>query len=134
MEGDPEAAPVQGQPLRGLTKALLVGLVIVAVALGGVWLLRTLSKVSLTTEYQAVLLTNGQVFFGRLEDAGSAFPVLTDVYWVRSEVNQQTKQVANTLVRRGGEWHAPDRMVLNRQHILVIEPVKPDSKTCEGIL
>ena len=89
---------------------------------------RVAAEPQLTTPWSGVLLTNGQAFFGRLEKAGSAFPVLRDVYYVRSQVNQETKQVTNTLVKRGQEWHGPDAMVLNKQHILLIEPVRPDSQ------
>ena len=66
---------------------------------------RVAAEPQLTTPWSGVLLTNGQAFFGRLEKAGSAFPVLRDVYYVRSQVNQETKQVTNTLVKRGQEWH-----------------------------
>ena len=82
----------------------------------------------LTTPFHGVLLSNGQAFIGRLEKAGTAFPVLREVYYVRSQTNPETKQVVNALVKRGQEWHAPDAMILNASHILLIEPVKPDSQ------
>jgi hypothetical protein len=84
-------------------------------------------RVTFDTTYQAVFLTNGHVYFGKLEKAGSAYPVLNEVYYVESRVKPDTKEVTNILVRRGKEWHAPDRMVLNAQHILFIEPVAPES-------
>jgi hypothetical protein len=80
-----------------------------------------------TTPYQAVVLTNGQTFFGKLEQGGSSYPVLMDVYYIQNQVNPETKQVTNTLVKRGREAHEPDRMILNAAHVLVVEPVKPDS-------
>jgi hypothetical protein len=73
--------------------------------------------------YYAVLLTNNSVYFGHLQGLGSAFPVLTDVYYVQSNVNQETKEVKNVLVKRGKEWHAPDRMILSEKTIVFIEPV-----------
>ena len=82
----------------------------------------------LKTPFQGILLTNGQVFFGRLEGAETPFPVLRDVYYVRSQINSETKQATNTLIKRGQEWHAPDSMILNASHILSIEPVGPDSQ------
>jgi hypothetical protein len=81
----------------------------------------------LTTPYQGVVLTNGQVFFGKLENLTSQSPALRDVYYIRSQVNAETKQVTNQLVRRRNEMHSPDLMVLNRAHILVVEPVHPES-------
>jgi len=82
----------------------------------------------LTTTYQAIVMTNGQLFFGKLQQAGSRFPVLTDVHIIQTQTNPETKQVSNVLVKRGKEAHAPDRMVLNAQQILIIEPVTPGSQ------
>jgi len=84
-------------------------------------------------KYYAVLLTNGSVYFGKLEGLESAHPVLHDVYYVQSNVNQETKAVSNILVKRGKEWHAPDRMVLNDKAIVFVEPVGPESKVAQLI-
>jgi hypothetical protein len=83
--------------------------------------------------YSAVLLDNNQVYFGKLDKVDSAYPVLTDVYYIQSQVNQETKAVTNILVRRGNEWHGPDRMYLNAHHILLIEPVGANSKVSQLI-
>jgi hypothetical protein len=85
------------------------------------------------TPYSAVLLDNGQVYYGKLAHAGSHFPELTDVYYIQSQVNQETKAVTNILVRRGNEWHGPDRMFVNERHIVLIEPVGTNSKVAELI-
>ena len=87
----------------------------------------------ITTPYAAVLLDNNQVYFGKLANAGSAYPELTDVYYIQSSVNQETKAVSNILVRRGNEVHAPDRMFLNAHHIILIEPVGANSKVAQLI-
>ena len=85
------------------------------------------------TPYAAVLLDNGQVYYGKLASAGSKFPELTDVYYIQTQVNQETKTTTNILVRRGNEWHGPDRMFLNERHIILIEPVGTNSKVAELI-
>ena len=87
----------------------------------------------LSTPYHAVALTNGQVYFGKVEGLGTDYTVLRDVYYIQSRQNPETKQVANVLVKRGGEWHGPDRMILNKQHVLLIEPVKADSQVAKLI-
>jgi hypothetical protein len=87
----------------------------------------------LTTPYQAVALTNGQVFFGRIAELGTDYTVLRDVFYIQSRENPGTKQVTNVLIKRGGEWHAPDRMIINRQQVLIIEPVKEDSQVAKLI-
>jgi hypothetical protein len=87
----------------------------------------------LSTPYHAVALTNGQVYFGRIERLGTDYTVMRDVFYIQSRQNPETKQVANVLIKRGGEWHAPDRMILNRQQVLLIEPVKEDSQVAKLI-
>jgi hypothetical protein len=87
----------------------------------------------ITTPYAAVLLDNNQVYFGKLANAGTAYPELTDVYYIQSSVNQETKAVSNILVRRGNEVHGPDRMFLNAHHIILIEPVGANSKVSQLI-
>jgi hypothetical protein len=84
-------------------------------------------------KYYAVLLNNNSVYFGKLEGLGSEFPVLHDVYYVQSNVNQDTKQVNNILVKRGKEWHGPDRMIISDKSIVFVEPVGADSKVAQLI-
>jgi len=86
------------------------------------------SAPELSTPYQAVALMNGQVYFGRIEGLGGDYPVLRDVFYIQSRQNPDTKQVANVLVKRGGEAHGPDRMILNRQQVQLIEPVSETSQ------
>ena len=87
----------------------------------------------ITTPYAAVLLDNGQVYYGKLANAGSKYPELTDVYYIQSQVNQETKAVSSVLVRRGNEFHGPDRMFLNERHVVLIEPVGTSSKVAQLI-
>jgi hypothetical protein len=79
------------------------------------------------TAYQAVFLDSGVVFFGKLEGLGTNYPVLSSVFYVQSSTNPETKQISNILVKRGKEWHSPDRMVLNSRHIMFVEPVTAGS-------
>ena len=82
----------------------------------------------LVSPFHAVLLTNGQVFYGQIEAADTRFPVLREVHYLSSQTNPETKQVTSVLIKRGSEWHAPDAMILNIAHVLLIEPVKPGSQ------
>lgn len=117
---------------------LVPALVLVAVAaflvggLAGVLTFRR-SPPPLTTPYQAVLLNNGSAYFGRLEGLGTSYPVLREVYYVQSRQDPQTKAVTNILVKRGKEWHAPDRMIINASMIVLVEPVNPDSRVAQLI-
>jgi hypothetical protein len=87
----------------------------------------------LKSEYQAVFLTNGQAFIGKLEGAGTDYPLLKDVFYIQSGVNQETKQVTNVLVKRGKELHGPEFMYINARNIILIEPVGPESQVAKLI-
>jgi hypothetical protein len=82
-------------------------------------------SIQFSTPYQAVLLTNGSY--------GTSHRVLTDVYYVVSQGNPETKQVTNSLIKRGKELHEPDRMYLNPNQIVFVEPVGPNSKVAQLI-
>ena len=115
---------------------MVAGLVLIAV---GVMLIvehvrgSNRSEVKFLTPYQAVLLTNGSVYFGKLQGYGGPTPELTQVYYVVSQTNPETKQVTNSLIHRGQELHKPDRMYLNPRQILFVEPVGTDSRVAQLI-
>ena len=86
------------------------------------------SSIRFSTPYQAVLLTNGSVYFGHLKEYGTPNPVLTDVFYVVSQTDPETKQVKSSLIKRGKEMHEPDRMYLNPTQIVFVETVGTNSK------
>ena len=49
--------------------------------------------VNFTTPYQAVLLSNNSVYYGKLTGYGTSNPVLTDVYYVVTKTDPNTKCV-----------------------------------------
>ena len=111
----------------------IIALVVVLVLGGGTWWLTSRKTVTLTTPYQAVLLSNGSAYFGQLQGLGTPYPVLTNVFYVKSTQDPNTKTISNSLVKRGREWHAPDRMILNANMIVLVEPVNPSSRVAQLI-
>jgi hypothetical protein len=93
----------------------------------------TATAVAFTTPYQAVLLSNNSVYFGKLAGFGTPSPVLTDVFYIVTQTDPTTKQSKNILVKRGKELHGPDRMYLNANSIVFVEPVGADSKVAQLI-
>ena len=89
--------------------------------------------VSFPTPYQAVLLSNGTVYYGQLTGYGTPNPVLTHAFYIVSRADASTKQVQNVLVRRGQELHGPDRMYLNPASIAFVETVGQNSKVAQLI-
>jgi hypothetical protein len=73
------------------------------------------------------------VYFGRFEEYGTSHPILTDVFYVVSQTNPETKQVSNVLVKRGKELHEPDRMYINPNQIVFVEAVGINSTVAEHI-
>jgi hypothetical protein len=87
-----------------------------------------LKKEDLKTEYQATLMSGGLAYYGKVEKIGNNFIEMTDVYYVQNQQNPETKEIRGILVKRGKEWHGPDRLYLNMAHVIMIEPVAADSQ------
>lgn len=71
----------------------------------------------------AVLLNGGQAYFGKIKDPGNDYLILTEVYYVQTRVNPETKESTNILVKRGKEVHEPSEMIVNTNSVQYIEPV-----------
>lgn len=115
-------------------------LVIVVAALVILWKLNLLPiKFPAGESYQAVFLTNNQVYFGKLSKADSTFPVLRDIYYLQvTQVLQPRPEDQPVqrlqLVKLGNELHGPeDEMKINREQILFIEDLKADSQVVKAI-
>lgn len=94
-------------------------------------------------KYQAVFLTNGQVYFGKLHRAGDYYK-LTNVYYLQasqtsegSSNNPQQAASANSgvqLIKLGNEVHGPeDAMVIDKAQVLFFENLKNDGKVVDSI-
>jgi hypothetical protein len=122
---------------RGNTAVQIIWAVagLVVIVAGFLFIRGTLTSapVKFTTPYQAVLLTSGSAYFGRLEGYGTSRPVLNEVYYIVTQTNPETKQTNNILVKRGKEMHEPDRMYLNPSQIIAVEPVGPNSQIAQQI-
>ena len=90
-------------------------------------------KSSFKTPYQAVLLDSGFAYFGKIDEMNRSFITVTDVFYIQTTASPDGKPAASVLVKRGKELHGPDRMYINTRHIIMIEPVSPDSKVAQII-
>jgi hypothetical protein len=98
-------------------------------------------------KYQAVFLTNGQVYFGKLAGASGDSMQLTNVYYlqVQQDVQGESGDQAQTeenkddqsqvsLAKLGSELHGPeDAMQINREQVLFWENLTDDSKVVSAI-
>lgn len=90
-------------------------------------------------KYQAVFMTNGQVYFGKLQNPTGTYAKLTDVYYLQVQQavqpaaeNEESSQVS--LTKLGSELHGPtDKMHISRDQILFWENLKDDSTVVKAI-
>ncbi len=93
--------------------------------------------------YQALFLTNGQVYFGHASNLNSNYVTLRDVYYLQvSQVLQPVDgrkepqpQTAINLAKLGNsELHKPkDEMKINRSQIMFIEDMDDESQVVKAI-
>lgn len=143
-------APATGGPSRPRrrswrTKLILAAVVVVVLAVaGGLWLRLSSSNGHFInkSEYQAVFLTNGQVYFGKLSIPFDHHTyALHDIYYLQTDSNQvqpasgsQQPTPKVHLVKLGSEPHAPeDAMYLEPQQVLFWENIKNDGQVVKGI-
>lgn len=90
-----------------------------------------------TEGYQAVFLTNGQVYFGKLTSMDAKNVVIEDIYYLQVEGQIQPErgqQPKLSLVKLGNELHGPfDKMVINRDQVLFWENLKDDGRVVSAI-
>jgi hypothetical protein len=82
----------------------------------------------------AVFLTDGQGYFGHLEDVPwSGTITLRDVYYF-GDASKVTSDLPVALIKRGGELHQPiDVMHIRRDKVLLVERVGLDSAVAQAI-
>jgi uncharacterized SAM-binding protein YcdF (DUF218 family) len=83
-------------------------------------------------KWQAVFLSGGQVYFGKLTDAGIGYVTLSDVYYLKSA--SELEQSNLNLVKLGGELHGPeDTIYIRKESISFWENMKDSSRVVQSI-
>ena len=134
---------------RGMIKGkhvqivVAVSVVVLVVAVGVISILSVISSLKYdrydkndfidSNAYQAVFLTNDQIYFGHLKNINPNYLILSDVYYVKVD-----QSGSGQLVKLGtGEPHGPkDKMIINQDQVLFWENLKFDSpvvKTIQGL-
>lgn len=79
--------------------------------------------------YQAVFLTNGSTYFGKLQQQGDAWFVLTDVFYL-----SVSEGSAPQLIKRGSEPQGPrEPMIIPLGQVLFFENLRDDSDIVTAI-
>lgn len=137
-----------GMVLRAGKKKILVTIGIVLVALiilglAGMWSWRYFNGAERFVkggQYQAVFLTNGQVYFCKLSQVDSPYVKCDDIYYLQVQQSVQptdTKSQQNpqvSLAKLGSELHGPeDSMLINRSQVLFFENLQDSGKVVQAI-
>lgn len=118
---------------------LIAIIVLIIVFLSGALYFFLRQEENYPENYQAVFLTNGQVYFGKISNEKNGYLDLFDVFYLQTDQNVQN-QGKNTalpevnLVKLGKEMHGPkDKMSIVKNNILFIEELGDDSKVVKAI-
>jgi len=96
-----------------------------------------------SNKWQAVFLTNGQVYFGKLQGISKDYVKLTDIYYL--QVSQKLQQAVEgqetlpaqsniNLIKLGDELHGPeDAMYIENSKVLFWENLKDNGRVVEAI-
>jgi len=149
-------APVNAKR-KQMRKPIIGGLILLVVVIAlvlGTFLVLTKTgaigteKTSVNkNEYQAVFLTNGQVYFGKLADVRGDYLALNNIYYLQVDSSIQSGTTAATttaaatssdsnvqLIKLGNELHGPeDSMQISSKQVLFWENLKSDSKVSQAI-
>ena len=134
------------------TKILVIIIVIVVILIGLYlvskytdWNVLNVNKTATvkTTGWQAVFLSNGQVYFGQIVNLSNDQLVLEEIYYLQvtqqiqpAPEGQQPQEAQQnlSLVKLGNELHGPkDKMQINMDHVLFTEELKADSSVVSAI-
>jgi len=140
------AEEIIGKKGGGIGKIIIMLIVIVAVVWGGYYFMfkgKDVAKVVDSSKYQAVFLTNGQVYFGKVSGEKKSYVAVSDVYYMvlkqplqnqkKEGEDQEQAKPEYTLVKLGKEMHGPTSMSINKDQILFIENLSDDSKVVTTI-
>ena len=137
-------APKKQYRLKPLLVAILALVIIAGLIVVGSILIRQFSRGTAidSSKYQAVFLSNGQVYFGKLQNSTGEYLTLTNVFYLQTKTNTTTQNPQTTsntgndveLVKLGSEIHGPDdQMVINHSQVLFYENLKPDGRVSQSI-
>lgn len=104
-----------------------------------------IDKTGTDGQWQAVFLSNGQVYFGNITKDGSKEVVLKNIYYLQVVAGQtssglqpsdqtQGAQQSLSLIKLGDELHGPkDEMFINKAHVVFIEDLRADGRVVTAI-
>lgn len=129
---------------KSVAKPLFLVLVILALIAGGYYYFFYMKTSPVyfdanASEYYAVFLTNGQVYFGIPMEPRKGEFAIRDVYYLQvtgdNDAQAELNETRFTLAKLGQrELHGPtDKLFINRDNILFYEQLRKDSRVVASI-
>jgi len=129
-------------PVDVLRRVFVMLLVLIALVVGILVVRTQLFRAGLSTlfapsaaevidgnAYQAVFLTNGSSYFGKVREQGEDWLLVSDVFYLAS-----SEQSGTQLIKRGSEPQGPrEPMIVPKQQVLFIENLRDDSEIVNAI-
>ncbi len=121
--------------------AIVLSLLVIAAVVLKVFLVHPTNRDIKSKQYQALFLTNGQVYFGKLTRLDSNYVELTDIYYLQTQPaqpgsgsNAAAQSQSLSLAKLGSELHSPeDAMYVSKDQVLFWENLKDDGKVVQAI-
>jgi len=137
MNGDPKW-------MRIATVGLLFAITILAISISFLFYYGTPNEAKYvdSSKYQAIFLTNNQVYFGKIKTVNNKFIDLQNIYYLNSPSNSNGTQNATStssnnsfsLIKLGCELHGPtDQMLINRDQVTFWENLKSGGQVAQAI-
>lgn len=129
----------------GLLRLVLVVLLIITAVLASAYLIMRFVDDGANNgtvkpkQFQALFLTNGQVYFGHLSKINAGYVELTDIYYLQVQQTVQPGQASTnnqqvSLAKLGNELHGPeDQMFVAHSQVLFWENLKNSGKVVQAI-
>jgi hypothetical protein len=127
-----------GHPFRGRQWPVWAMIVVVAAALGWAAIIATTNRRHVTKDtFQAVSLTSGQVYFGKLSSGPAGYVILEHPYVTQTVQPADTADKAaptTTLVKVRDQVYGPeDKMFIRTEQIAFWQNLRKDSKVMSAI-
>ncbi len=136
--------PVVAATKKFNLKKIIIIIVVVLffiILLAGLFWIFNQNKNYASKNWQAVFLSDGQIYFGKIIKEDKQNLILENIYYLKDQGSlQQGSNNLNkvgqdvSLIKLGTELHGPqDQMRINQCHILFIEELKDNSKIVNAI-
>lgn len=151
----PRVQPAQSGFRRGMDEPkskkplflLIIGVLVAIAVVVGVWFYATRPQPQAVTgiddsKYQAVFLTNGQIYFGKLHTFNDEYLMLTDGYYPQAKSDQSaenkdkdaSKDSGIQLIPMSKEVYGPENQIyVSKKQILHYENLRSDSQVARLI-